>query len=384
MPKRKKLVIISRAGWVERDGQRFLQDNDGYYIDQLASIFDEVTLWTREMGKGAGTLAYGYQLKSKNVRWLNIMRPLGQGSSYELLATTLRGFWDLKDADSTLAFVCTLRGGAYAWIAAKILGVPLITYMGTDLLKALENNNSGRARSALLLGLERISMRAAKVRLVSGPYLLRKFNDFGPTRMVVPVTRLLQLPNLDKREVLTDGSLKLISPVHLRFAKNVDVLIAACALLRDRGIDFTFDIIGDGEARESLEQQRDSLGLQSQIVFHGYISDPKWLREKLLQSDVLIFASRFEGFPRTIWEAVYFGVYVITAKVGGVEHIFDEQHMTQVPEVTPEAFANAVIEAYRSPEQTNRRIDLANRKFNELFEHTLLEQFSDCLELCEQ
>jgi len=76
-----------------------------------------------------------------------------------------------------------------------------------------------------------------------------------------------------------------------------------------------FIIIGEGSLRESLEAQRQSLGLDKDVIFVGGRSDPEYFYPAL---DVVALTSRNEGTPLTLIEAMANERPVVATSVGGV------------------------------------------------------------------
>ena len=91
------------------------------------------------------------------------------------------------------------------------------------------------------------------------------------------------------------GSSDIIYFGRLNQHKNVDHLIRAIAHIRDTSAqELIADIIGDGPERESLQSLSNSLNLQSQITFHGRVSD-QVLIGLLKRSKVFVHPSTKEG-----------------------------------------------------------------------------------------
>ncbi|MGH9932396.1 MAG: glycosyltransferase, partial [Pyrinomonadaceae bacterium] len=76
-----------------------------------------------------------------------------------------------------------------------------------------------------------------------------------------------------------------------------------------------FIIIGDGQLRNSLEEQARSLGLQDDVIFTGLRNDPESFYSAL---DVVAITSLNEGTPLTLIEAMANARPVIATAVGGV------------------------------------------------------------------
>ncbi len=100
--------------------------------------------------------------------------------------------------------------------------------------------------------------------------------------------------------------------------KRVSDLPKIAAQLRDTGVIFTFDLMGDGPARESLAQAFDSLDLGARIRMHPWSATNDVL-DLLARSDVLLMSSNSEGMSITVMEALSAGCSIVSSRVSGVE-----------------------------------------------------------------
>src|SRR5215203_2676834 len=82
-----------------------------------------------------------------------------------------------------------------------------------------------------------------------------------------------------------------------------------------------FIVIGDGSLRDSLEAQRQSLGLDKDVIFVGGRRDPEYFYPAL---DVVALTSRNEGTPLTLIEAMANARPVVATNVGGVVDLLGE------------------------------------------------------------
>jgi glycosyltransferase involved in cell wall biosynthesis len=115
-----------------------------------------------------------------------------------------------------------------------------------------------------------------------------------------------------------------------------------------------FIVIGDGALRESLEQQRQSLGLDKDVIFVGGRKDPEYFYPAL---DVVALTSRNEGTPLTLIEAMANARPVVATKVGGVVDLLGDviedgpyqvcRHGIGVPADDEEAFVLALSRIIR-------------------------------------
>ena len=105
--------------------------------------------------------------------------------------------------------------------------------------------------------------------------------------------------------------------------KNLDVLLRACALLRDRGRQFQCAMVGGGVLRSDLEATRDRLGLTDLVQFAGDATEREvlaWWR----RAGIGVLTSDSEGMPVSLMEAAACGVPVVATSVGGVPELVDE------------------------------------------------------------
>lgn len=117
----------------------------------------------------------------------------------------------------------------------------------------------------------------------------------------------------------------------LRPHKNLPLLLAACAQLRDGGLPVRVVVIGEGPSLHELEAERDRLGLGEILTFVGALAQDAvcdwWQR-----ASVAVLPSRSEGMPVSLMEAAACGVPAVATAVGGVAELI-EHDVTGV--VTP-------------------------------------------------
>lgn len=107
--------------------------------------------------------------------------------------------------------------------------------------------------------------------------------------------------------------------------KRVSDLPRIAAALRDAGVPFSFDLMGDGPARASLSRAFESLDLGRCVRLHPWSATDDVLN-LLARSDVLLMSSNSEGMSITVMEALSMGCGVVSSRVSGVEDY--ESHPT--------------------------------------------------------
>jgi glycosyltransferase involved in cell wall biosynthesis len=124
----------------------------------------------------------------------------------------------------------------------------------------------------------------------------------------------------------SSSSLRLLSVGRLVEFKGFDVLIDACAELRERGIEFICDIIGTGPLREQLEARTAEHGLNNDVRFAGEQSQDNVLAA-LNACDVFVLASTTDArgasdvFPTVIAEAMSSAKPVVSTTIAGIPEL---------------------------------------------------------------
>lgn len=130
------------------------------------------------------------------------------------------------------------------------------------------------------------------------------------------------------------------------FQKNTELLLEA---LKDVELkDWKVYILGPVE--ESFQSYIEKYfktypHLAERIIFSGNITDRKELFEWYNRAKIFCLTSRFEGFPITFPEALYFGNYIISSYVSSVNQITNNGQYGRIVKSNPEDFAAAIRES---------------------------------------
>ena len=98
--------------------------------------------------------------------------------------------------------------------------------------------------------------------------------------------------------------------------KSPDVVLKAVKILIDKGFNVNLTWLGEGVFKNDMIEFAKKLGISSNVSFRGNVSAAE-VRQNLNDSDIFILASKTEGFPRALIEAMAMGLPCIGSKVGG-------------------------------------------------------------------
>ncbi len=108
--------------------------------------------------------------------------------------------------------------------------------------------------------------------------------------------------------------------------------------------NITFDIIGEGDMLETCEQEARNLGISNIANFHGRIPRSEvfeWYRK----SDVFLFPSFREPSGTVVFEALGFGLPLITCDNGGPGYVITPECGRLVKAITPAQYAQDIAQA---------------------------------------
>ncbi len=151
------------------------------------------------------------------------------------------------------------------------------------------------------------------------------------------------------------SALRIICVGSYEEVKGHKYLVDACRLLRERGIDFVCDLIGDGPVREQVAKQIADLNLQKQVIIHGSRKRQE-VADMMRAADVKVLASvptaegKREGVPVVIMEAMATGLPVISSQLSGIPELVDDGRtgiLTQPGDAN--ALADALQKLYENP-----------------------------------
>jgi glycosyltransferase involved in cell wall biosynthesis len=214
--------------------------------------------------------------------------------------------------------------------------------------------------------------KAWNVAVAVSPGLQLEVRDRVKNRPVFCIPNGADIPSPDtfSRRTSSHGKMRLI------FVGRIDHVQKAVLFLPDilkgsleRGVDASLVVIGDGPDKDLLAAKLSHLGLQDRTTLMGSLPNQE-VFQHLLNADVLLFPSFFEGLPITPLEAMGCGCVPIASRLAGVTDLYIQDgvngSLVEIGDI--DGFVNAVVKI-QSDDELKKSMSQAARS-------TVVERFS--------
>lgn len=275
----------------------------------------------------------------------------GRWYSYNL---TVRGYCERLDPSSfdlIVEDICKVPVFSPRWSATPVLAVVphlfgTTAYREVGPLKALYVNALERMIPRVYSGCDFVAISGSTKRDL--------------VRRGVPARRITVIPcGMDTDTYKPDPGVA-VSPGRflylgrLRKYKGVQHAIRALAVLRDRGVEASLTVVGDGEYSGELRRLSQRLGLDGSVSFTGFVPISEALY-RLRTCYAAVFPSEKEGWGLTVIEANCCGAPVIASRSDGLtDSVRDGETGVLVPHGDPVALADAMQRLLKDPAERAR------------------------------
>ncbi|MCQ2519449.1 MAG: glycosyltransferase [Lachnospiraceae bacterium] len=204
--------------------------------------------------------------------------------------------------------------------------------------------------------------------LCAGAYVAGDFNLVGayPGKKLkfgyFPKAYKYEDVNSFRRKVDKDNSINILWAGRFIDWKHPEMMVELAGLLADVGLDFKITMVGNGELKETVENQAKENDMLKYMEFIGALS-PEEVREKMLLADFFISTSdRQEGWGAVINEAMNSGCVTIAAKdIGAAPYLIrngENGYMYKALDV--KAIKDIIVTL---AQDKNKRYEIGNRAY---------------------
>lgn len=176
-----------------------------------------------------------------------------------------------------------------------------------------------------------------------------------------------------------ERDMTILSVGRLVNVKGFDVLLMAFAQVHENFPDWRLVILGEGPERDNLMALASKLGIAEKVDLPGCVSDPeRWME----RAEMVVQASRFEGFPNVLMEAMAMGSAVIATDChsGPAELICDGDNGRLVPVDDIDALAGTIATLMSDPQECRRLGSNGMQIRQRLAQDSIMSLWEDILE----
>lgn len=289
------------------------------------------------------------------VAHLRVRRPFQGPSAIFAGAQVLRAW----QPDAVISFV--YQANVLGRVAGRLAGVPVV-------ISSIRNEYfGGRGRELVLRATDRLSA----VTTTNCAAVATSVVERG----IVPADRMVVVPNgIDpapyiragadrasaRRELgLTDECFVWLAAGRLEAQKDYPTLLAALARCAPENPRHVVLIAGQGQLRTELEAAAGDLGVAGRVRFLGVRSDVPQL---MAAADAVVLASRHEGLPNVVMEAMAAARPVVATEVGGTpELVRSAVSGLLVAPADPPALAAAMTRIMALPDRERQAMGATGR-----------------------
>lgn len=146
----------------------------------------------------------------------------------------------------------------------------------------------------------------------------------------------------------SQGLIRLLTVGRLHWVKGLDYAVEACFILKEKGLDFSYTIVGDGESFEHLRFLIHLLDMEDCIFLVGK-KEPRDVSGLMRASDIYLQPSVSEGFCNAVLEAQAAGLLCIVSDAGGLpENVVNGETGWVVPKRDSKRLAERIGEIANS------------------------------------
>jgi hypothetical protein len=217
--------------------------------------------------------------------------------------------------------------GFVGLLEAWALRRPRLVYVGGDWAPSTGSAGAGHvsATARLRAALQGLAFRLSPAYMVRDPSLASRLSAAGRTARVSGALTSIE-PGGRRDDRCSSRPIVCLSVCSLVPAKGVEDLLRALAIAVGRGLDLELWHAGNADPDHAARVRAlaRTLGLEPRVRFLGYLGQPA-LEDAYRRADVFVLASRTEGSPRVLPEAMGFGIPVVATRVGGIPAVVEDR-----------------------------------------------------------
>ena len=144
------------------------------------------------------------------------------------------------------------------------------------------------------------------------------FNLNGNSQVLYNIIDCNEICRRAKEEQVGKQRFTICNVGRLAEQKRQDRIIEIAKILKDRGRNVEFWILGVGPLESALKAQARKVGVEDMVLFKGFKSNPY---PYMQAADIFLLTSDTEGYPTVICEALCLGKPIVSTNVTGADEL---------------------------------------------------------------
>ena len=162
--------------------------------------------------------------------------------------------------------------------------------------------------------------------------------------------------------------------------KAPDVILKALAIVKSKGYNPFLTWFGDGRYRQPMIKMAEELGLKDNVNFVGAVKQDV-IRKEFEQTYLFVHASRAEGLPRAVIEAMAYGLPCIGSSVAGIPELLSPEAIVKPNDVDrlAEKMLRFVENKQFAQSEANKNWDESKKYHNDILTERRLSFYDELI-----
>ena len=182
------------------------------------------------------------------------------------------------------------------------------------------------------------------------------------TDLTYPADAETLIAKVNEKHALAGQENILLSVGRIVENKRIDLVLRALQIVKARGLDFRFIIVGDGTYKDKLAALAEELGLADRVIFTGRILERDLLSGYYLRSDLFVLPSLFDTASLAPIEAAALKLPSLLTRGCSTAEIIAEDRNGYLADDSVEAWADKICRILQDKEGLARVKELCHKE----------------------
>ena len=229
------------------------------------------------------------------------------------------------------------------FVATKVSAAKKISWINADVFTAGYDMGYCKRFYDKIDAVNAVSQKLYDLLAVKAPWLNGKLTCIYDIINPQVITQLAK-EHVDDMQPSKQGQVQIVTVGRLTKPKNHLLAVDAAAILKQKGLDFKWFFVGEGETRPIIEERIQTLSLENTVILLGLKENPY---PYVSLADIYVQTSTFEGFGMTIAEAKLLHRPVVSTNFDVVHDQIKDRQNGLIAEMTPDSVAEKILELHQ-------------------------------------